>query len=148
VQESVSAARPGSRVARQDSFGGESVTDSQTAGTAAPARRKSTAVRRKTASRERSSSARGRRSLESLLKTWAKRAAGASVTLAALSGEGIVKARGALGKAGTASRKTIDRMTREWKQMDPRRRAQVVAALVAALAAASAPIVRSRMKKK
>jgi hypothetical protein len=70
------------------------------------------------------------------------------VTLAALSGEGIEKARGALGKAGTASRKTIDRMTREWKQMDPRRRAQVVAALVAALAAASAPIVRSRMKKK
>jgi len=32
--------------------------------------------------------------------------------------------------------------------MDPRHKAQVVAALLAALAAASAPIVRSRMKKK
>jgi len=111
-------------------------------------RKKATAVRHKTVTRRKSSSARARGKIESLIKAWARRAAAASVTLAALSGEGVEKARGALGKAGTASKKTIDRMTREWKQMDRRRRAQVVAALVAALAAASAPIVRSRMKKK
>ncbi|MGH9364895.1 MAG: hypothetical protein ACRD1B_06470 [Thermoanaerobaculia bacterium] len=134
------------------------VTDSQMAGTpaAAPARtrrrtaprRKATAAPRKTVSRRKSSSARGKGGLERFVKAWAKRAAGAGVTLAALSSGGIEKTREALGKAGTASKKTIGRMAREWKQMDPRRRAQVVAALLAALAAASAPIVRSRIKKR
>ncbi|HSS44201.1 MAG TPA: hypothetical protein VLO07_02580 [Thermoanaerobaculia bacterium] len=133
------------------------VTDSEMAGTATEpartrrrtaARRKARAAARKTVSRRKSPSVRGKAGFESFVKAWAKRAAGAGVTLAALSSGGIEKTREALGKAGTASRKTMDRMAREWKQMDPRRRAQVVAALLAALAAVSAPIVRSQIKKR
>lgn len=132
------------------------MTDSQMTGASAGApatKRKRTAprkssARRKTVSRRRTSSARGREKIETLLKAWAKRTAGAGVTLATLSGRGVERARGALGKAGTASKKTIDRLTKEWKKMDTTRRVRFVAALLTALAAASAPLVRSRMKKK
>ena len=65
-----------------------------------------------------------------------------------ISGEGVKSARRALGEAGAASKSTIDRIAREWKKMDAKRRAQFVAALLGALAAASAPIVRSKMKKR
>ena len=63
------------------------------------------------------------------------------------SGQGTDAARRALQDAGAASKKTIARLTKEWEGMDARRRAQFVAALLAALAAASAPVVRNRMKK-
>jgi hypothetical protein len=36
---------------------------------------------------------------------------------------------------------------KEWRDLDPKRRASYVAALVGALAAASAPIVRSKLKR-
>ncbi len=58
-----------------------------------------------------------------------------------------MRARRTLGKASTASKKTIDRLAREWKGMDTAKRAQFIAALLGALAAASAPIVRRRLKK-
>ena len=109
------------------------------------ARRRKTA--RKAVSSRKGAGARSIR-LDRFVKDWARRAAAAGVTLGALSGGGVEKARAALEKAGAASRKTLDRLSREWKQMDPRRKAQVVAALLAALAAASAPLVRSRMKKR
>ena len=86
--------------------------------------------------------------VERVLRGFARKANQAGASLAALSGEGVVSARRALGSAGAASKSTIDRIAREWKQMDARRRAQFIAALLAALAAASAPIVRSKMKKR
>jgi hypothetical protein len=50
--------------------------------------------------------------------------------------------------AGGASRKAIASLARQWKTMDSKKRAGVLAALAAALAAASAPVVAHRMKKK
>lgn len=86
--------------------------------------------------------------LERLLTGFAARATKTGASLAAFSGQRVQKARVALGKAGAASKKTIDRLAREWNKMDSKRRVQFVAALLTALAAASAPIVRTRMKKK
>jgi hypothetical protein len=60
----------------------------------------------------------------------------------------VARARAALGRAGAASRKTIDRLLKEWKRMDTSRKLQFTAALLGALAAATAPVVRSRMKKR
>ena len=60
----------------------------------------------------------------------------------------VARARAAMGKAGAASRKTIERLLKQWRRMDSSRRLQLAAALLGALAAASAPIVRSRLKKK
>ena len=82
-----------------------------------------------------------------MLESLAQRASEAGGRVADLSGEGAVAARRALGKASTASRRAIDRLTREWKQMDTAKKAKFVAALLAALAAASAPLVRGRRRK-
>jgi hypothetical protein len=60
----------------------------------------------------------------------------------------VARARAALGKAGAASKRTIDRLLKEWRRMDTSRKLQFTAALLGALAAATAPVVRSRMKKR
>jgi hypothetical protein len=117
-----------------------------TAGTKrrAPARKKpatSTAVARR--SRKKAPG-----SLEGLLRDFSKRASKAGSSIATMSGEGLDSAKKAIGQAGAASKTTIDRLTREWKKMDAKKRAQFAAALLGALAAASAPIVRSSLKKK
>lgn len=117
----------------------------------APARRRTPPRKRSKPSRRRVSRRSGTRatakSLEALLDGFATKAAAAGKSLKTLSGQGTGAAKRALRGAGVASRKTIARLTREWKRMDARRRAQFLAALLAALAAASAPIVRSRLKK-
>jgi len=77
----------------------------------------------------------------------AAKATAAGKGLKALSEQGAGAARRALRRAEASSRKTIARLTKEWEGMDATRRAQFVAALLAALAAASAPIVRGRLKK-
>jgi hypothetical protein len=87
-------------------------------------------------------------SLEGLLRDFSKRASKAGASIASLSGGGLDSAKKAIGQAGAASRSTIDRLTHEWRRMDAKKRAQFAAALLAALAAASAPIVRSSLKKK
>ena len=87
-------------------------------------------------------------SLEGLLRDFSKRASKAGASIATISGEGLDSAKKAMGQAGAASKSTIDRLTREWKKMDAKKRAQFAAALLGALAAASAPIVRSSLKKK
>jgi len=79
---------------------------------------------------------------------FSKRASKAGSSIATISGEGLDSAKKAIGQAGAASKTTIDRLTREWKKMDGKKRAQFAAALLGALAAASAPIVRSSLKKK
>ena len=121
----------------------------------APARRKATsrakaartAGPRKPAARPRAKAGRGT-DLQGLLQTFAKRASAARGRLAAASDEGARATRRAWKKVSGASRKTIDRLAAEWKEMDSARKAQFVAALLTALAAASAPIVRRGLKKR
>jgi hypothetical protein len=86
--------------------------------------------------------------LRGLLRALASKASGARGRLAAASGEGARATRRTWQKVSGASRKTIDRLAAEWKQMDTAKKAQVLAALLAALAAASAPMVRKGLKKR
>lgn len=86
-------------------------------------------------------------SLQKVLEDLARSASAAGVRIADRSREGAVVARRAIGKASTASRRTIDRLTREWRQMDTARKVRFVAALLGALAAASAPLVRKARRK-
>jgi hypothetical protein len=75
---------------------------------------------------------------------------GVSVARAAIaeaSGQGATAVRRAVGTASRASRQTVTRLAREWKAMDPKTKARVLAALLGAAAAASAPLVRKRFKK-
>ena len=113
----------------------------------APARRASGAKAPRGRKSARKGASRKGTAVERVLRGFARKANQVGASLAAISGEGVVSARRALGSAGAASKTTIDRIAREWKQMDNRRRAQFIAALLAALAAASAPIVRSKMKR-
>jgi len=116
----------------------------------APAGRKRSprrpSARRKRAPR-RSGAGSTTKSLAALLEGWAAKAAIAGKSLKTLSGQGTDAARQAFLGAGEASKKTIKRLTKEWERMDAKRRTQFVAALLAALAAASAPVVRNRMKR-
>lgn len=116
----------------------------------APARRKTPSRKAKAPARRKQVGSRARataRSLSALLDGWSTRAAAAGKGLKTLSGQGTDAARKAFRGAGAASKKTIARLAKEWEGMDTKRRTQFVAALLAALAAASAPIVRTRMKK-
>jgi len=108
--------------------------------------RKPAGRRRKASSRMRP--ARGSASFAVLLRRFASKASDAGAGVAALSGEGAAAARRTLSQATTASKKTIGRLTKEWKRMDTRRKAQVAAAVLGALAAASAPFVRNRIRRK
>jgi hypothetical protein len=101
----------------------------------------------KSASRSRSA-ARGGGDLQRLLRSLADKATDAGDRIAAVSGQGAQATRRAWRKVSGVSRTTIDRLTADWKQMDPVRKAQFVAALLTALAAASAPLVRRGLKKR
>ncbi len=111
------------------------------------ARRAPAAAKKKSVSRARPAARRGA-DLQGLLRTLASKAADARGRLATASGEGARVTRRAWQRVSGASRKTIDRLTAEWKQMDATKKAQFVAALLTALAAASAPLVRRRLKKR
>ncbi len=116
------------------------------------ARRKATARKKTTASGRRTASrgASGRRTsgrrrakatgLESLLNDLAKRANRAGETITSLSEEGATAARRTFGAVTATSKKTIDRVKKEWNQMDNTRRVQFVGALLGALAAAAAGV--------
>jgi hypothetical protein len=88
------------------------------------------------------------RKLDRLIQELVAQASRAKTRIASLSEEGAVTARRSLGKAGAASRKTFDRIAREWRGMDSKKRIQLVTALLGAVAAASAPIVRKKLKKR
>jgi hypothetical protein len=134
----------------------ETSTEHSTPASPAPRRRapvkRRTAARkppaRKKAARRPRSRARTATGLAALLDGLATKAAAAGKEMKTLSGQGTDAARRAMKDAGTASKKTIARLAKEWKGMDNARRAKFVAALLAALAAASAPIVRAGLKKK
>ena len=112
----------------------------------APAR-KPAAPQKKAARRPRAR-AKTATSLATLMDALASKAAAAGKGLKSLSGQGTDAARRAFRDAGAASKKTIGRLTKEWESMDNARRARFLAALLAALAAASAPIVSGSLKKK
>jgi hypothetical protein len=117
----------------------------------APAKRRTSArkapARRKAAPRPRSRASKATR-LTALLDGLASTATAAGRGVKTLSGQGSDAARRAMKDAGAASRKTFKRLTKEWESMDNAHRAKFVAALLAALAAASAPMVRAGLKKK
>jgi hypothetical protein len=111
------------------------------------------AARRTPAAKKRSSSrarpaARRSVNLQGLLQTLASKASDARGRIAAVSGDGAQATRRAWRKVSGASRETIDRLAADWKQMDSAKKAQFIAALLTALAAASAPLVRRGLKKR
>jgi hypothetical protein len=83
-----------------------------------------------------------------MIRALGKTAVKARGQINAASAEGSEATRRAWKKVSGASRRTIDRLAAEWKGMDKARKAQVVAALLTALAAASAPLVRRGLKKR
>jgi hypothetical protein len=149
----------------------ESGSSSSSGGSASTTRRKRTSTRRKTgasrrktaagggkpgartatSSRRKTSSRRRRRSskeagLQSFLNDLAKRANVAGSKIAELSEEGADAARKTIGKVSASSRQTIARVRREWDRMDSTRKAQFVAGLLGALAAAAAGVRKATRK--
>jgi hypothetical protein len=102
--------------------------------------RRKTTARRKTAARA--------RSFENVIESITGSVAVARAAIAEASGQGATAVARALGSASASSRKTITRLAKEWRGMDPKKKARVLAALLGAVAAASAPLVRSRWKKR
>jgi hypothetical protein len=117
--------------------------------------RKSAAGRRKAkpaarskskASARRKAAARGA-SFEGVIRSITAGVTIAREAIAEASGQGATAVRRAVGTASKASRKTVTRLANEWKAMDPKKKAGVLAALLGAAAAASAPLVRKSLKK-
>jgi hypothetical protein len=111
---------------------------------AAGGRARKSGPRRKPAARRKKAST---RSFESVIESITGSVGVARAAIAEASGQGATAVRRALGSASKSSRKTITRLASEWKGMDPRKKARVLAALLGAAAAASAPLVRRRFKK-
>jgi len=117
-------------------------------------RRKPRAARKGSAAaravrRPRSATTRSRsRTLERLVQQLVAQAGRAKTRIASISEEGAVTARRSWGKASAASKKTFERIAREWQGMDAKKRIQLVTAILGAVAAASAPIVRKKLKKR
>jgi len=86
-------------------------------------------------------------SFEGMIRSIAASVAVAREAIAEASGQGATAVRRAYGSASKASRKTVKRLASEWKAMDPKKKAGVLAALLGAAAAASAPLVRKSLKK-
>ncbi len=105
----------------------------------APARPRRPSTRKKPAARE--------QSFEGIMRGIAASVSVARAAIAEASGHGAATVRKALGSASVSSRRTITRLAREWKGMDPKKKARVLAALLGAAAAASAPLVARRFKK-
>lgn len=113
--------------------------------TASGGRARKSAPRRKTGARKKTSAR--ARSFESVIESITGSVAVARAAIAEASGHGASAVARALGGASVSSRHTITRLAKEWKGMDPRKKARVLAALLGAVAVASAPLVRRRFKK-
>ena len=116
-----------------------------TAGVGKPGARTATSSRRKTSSRRRRRSSK-EFGLQSFLNDLAKRANMAGSKIAEFSEEGADAARKTIGKFSASSRQTITRVRREWDRMDSTRKAQFVAGLLGALAAAAAGVRKATRK--
>ena len=86
-------------------------------------------------------------SIESVIRSIAGGVAIARAAIAEASGEGATAVWRAAGDATRASRETVTRLAREWRAMEPRRKASLLAVLLGAAAAASVPLVRKTLKK-
>jgi len=106
---------------------------------------------RKTAARPKSAARRRRAassvSIEGLIRSIAGGAAIARAALAEASGEGAIAVRRAAGNASRVSRRTVTKLAEEWRALEPKRKARLLAALLGAAAAASVPLVRRSLKK-
>jgi len=152
----------------QDQGGPTSVVDinstSRGTGERRPARRKTTtaaarrprkpAPRKPAASRRRAPSTAKRRrpakggiTFEGVIRSITGGVTVARAAIAEASGTGASAVLRTVGRASNASRDTVSRLAREWKAMDPRKKARILAALLGAAAAASAPLVRRSLKK-
>jgi hypothetical protein len=116
---------------------------------AAPRTRTRTAARRKAAPRKKSASRRkaARGGLPALLNRLSAQASKAGAAIAAGATGGKESARAALAKARGASRQAVKASVREWKKLDTPRKVEFVAALLAALAAASGTVAVARKKR-
>lgn len=103
-------------------------------------------ARRKAPSGARRASRRG--SFEDVIRSITGGVSVARAAIAEASEAGAGAVRRAMGTASTASRRTVARLADEWKTMDPKKKARILAALLGAAAAASAPLVRSRLKRR
>jgi hypothetical protein len=83
-----------------------------------------------------------------LIRQLAAQAGRAGSRIASISEDGVVTARRGWGKASAISRKAIQRFASEWQKMDTKKRIQFVSAILGAVAAASAPIVRKKLRKR
>ncbi len=101
-------------------------------------------VRRKAPARRKAA---GGPSFEAVIRSITGGVTVARAAIAEASGQGVAVMRRAAGDASKASRKTVNRLAAEWKAMDPKKKAGVLAALLGAAAAASAPLVRKSFKK-
>ena len=75
-------------------------------------------------------------------------ASAAGAKIARFSKDSAGAARRALENVRGLSKKTAKRLSRDWQEMDARRRAQLVATLIAVLGAAAAPLVARQLKKR
>ncbi len=121
-----------------------------------PQRRRKPAARKPATRKPRKSTARrapaARRkarptTIEGVIRSITGGVAVARAAIAEASGQGATAVRRAVGDASKVSRKTVTRLANEWKRMDPKKKARVLAALLGAAAAASAPLVRKSFKR-
>ncbi|MEP6993099.1 MAG: hypothetical protein ABI968_01165 [Acidobacteriota bacterium] len=103
------------------------------------------AARRKPAAKRKKATR--RTSFEKVIESITGSVAVARAAIAEASGQGAIAVRRTLGDASVSSRRTITRLAKEWNGMDPKKKARVLAALLGAAAAVSAPLVRRRFKK-
>ncbi len=108
-------------------------------------RPRKTASRRRTAPRRKGQG--GAISFESVIRSITGGVSVARAAIAEASSEGAVAVRRAAGTATRASRRTVSRLADEWRSMEPKKKASLLAALLGAAAAASVPLVRKSLKK-
>ena len=119
----------------------------KTASGAGTAKRTPARTRRPATGKARKKASSRSQSFEGIIRGIAASVSVARAAIAEASGHGAATVRKALGSASVSSRRTITRLAREWKGMDPRKKARVLAALLGAAAAASAPLVAKRFRK-
>jgi hypothetical protein len=117
------------------------------AGAASGARkpRKTSGARPRPAARRKAASSTP--SLEGIIKSITGGVAIARAAIAEASEGGAGAVRRVAGSASKASRRTVSRLAGEWRSMDPRKKAGLLATLLGTAAAASVPLVRKSLKK-
>ncbi len=137
----------------------ENDQDARTVVSISPTRRRKAAPRKPAAARKPAKTPARRRaparrksapkaaSFETVIRSITRGVTIARAAIAEASGQGVAAMRRAVGDASKVSRKTVKRLAAEWKTMDPKKKAGMLAALLGAAAAASAPLVRKSFKK-